>query len=246
MSGKPSFVLVVPTLVARNLVFRMLNSVRSSRSFEMVIDYSSHLSVGEKFNGGIDAMMSLGVPAIFANDDIVLWPEALDILLDKMEEGCPFVAGSTTTNMPGEEEPCVGSTGGFSLFGMTPGLVTAMSEWESEHWDGYATWDSYAPGRFDGNFRPGYYEDKDFFYRMKLCGVQEHVCTNALFYHELTRGEGGKVFVGAVTSMSDRDMWRRHKKRLSENLKRYERKWGGTPDQETFCLPWGGQAVSQE
>lgn len=231
---KPEFVLVIPTLGARGLVFRLLSEVELDRPVRLLVDDRPGVTVAEKWNDGLDLALELGVPVVFANDDIVPWPGAIARLLESKGD---LVTGETTVNMPNGAEPKVGSRGGFALFMLRASAVQRLEALERERWP-EDPWPGYRPGRFDQNFAPAYFEDSDFYYRLKLAGVEEEIVP-AHYYHELTAGPNGGCFVGCISTMVDPERWKRHRRVIQRNGDRYLAKWGGKPGEERFRMPFG-------
>jgi hypothetical protein len=88
-------------------------------------------------------------------------------------------------------------------------------------------------GLFDESISPRYlyYEDCDYSYRMGLLGIKETVVEDAVVNH-----------VGSATykSYTDEQMEDHHRKFIIAK-KNYIAKWGGTPHEETFTLPYNGE-----
>lgn len=85
-------------------------------------------------------------------------------------------------------------------------------------------------GPFDETFRPIYYEDDDFAYRMKLAGLRMEEVTEARYLHV----HGGSATLKAY----DPAETERHHHRFRWNTEYYARKWGGPPHNETFTTPF--------
>lgn len=85
-------------------------------------------------------------------------------------------------------------------------------------------------GEFDQTFRPIYFEDDDFAYRMELEGIAREEVPDATFGH-----------VGSATlnAMPPEEI-ERHHIRFRWNEEYYRRKWGGTPHRETYRNPFNG------
>lgn len=90
-------------------------------------------------------------------------------------------------------------------------------------------------GPFDEKFKPAYFEDNDYDYRLKvLAGLIREEVSNATFDH---------VGSATVKAMSDADRARSHF--LFKRVERYYvSKWGGTPSQEQYRLPFNGLDLS--
>ena len=82
-------------------------------------------------------------------------------------------------------------------------------------------------GPFDENFYPAYFEDNDYFYRMKLKGVNWHSCA-AGYDHAIS----STLRLYTPYERSKHDLQHR------ANEMYYVTKWGGTPRHETFRTPF--------
>lgn len=87
-------------------------------------------------------------------------------------------------------------------------------------------------GQFDEGFWPAYYEDIDYWRRMKHHGVKTLELETTSYDHVLN---------GYLKAMGpDENKW--FHERMQENYRRYVRKWGGAPGKETRTtpleLPW--------
>ncbi len=82
-------------------------------------------------------------------------------------------------------------------------------------------------GEFDEEFRPAYFEDNDYHYRINLAGMKAIVLPTAMFYHygSGTQNEAldGPVVTGPL---------------FERNRDYYKIKWGDVPGQETFTVPF--------
>lgn len=79
-------------------------------------------------------------------------------------------------------------------------------------------------GSFDENFKPAYFEDNDYDWRIKCAGLIREEVQNATFDH-----------VGSATMKSMRDeRLVKHHKSFVEAGRYYRRKWGGKPGEEQW------------
>ena len=89
------------------------------------------------------------------------------------------------------------------------------------------TKDCFSNYRFDENFYPAYFEDRDMLYRLKLDGRKtiEHYSLNPHIFRnsQTISHEGGDPSVN---------------KDFSKLAKLYVDKWGGPPNQETYKTPY--------
>lgn len=79
-------------------------------------------------------------------------------------------------------------------------------------------------GSFDSNFYPAYFEDNDYFYRMKL---------QNLSYHQ-TEKLNCEIFRNSMTIQKDPTI----NKNFEKNREYYIQKWGGAPTLEKFVTPF--------
>ena len=79
-------------------------------------------------------------------------------------------------------------------------------------------------GEFDENFYPAYYEDNDYFYRMKLIGKKEFKIPMI------------DPYVYQASQSIDKDSSLRNC--MQKNREYYIFKWGGLPNKETFKKPF--------
>jgi GT2 family glycosyltransferase len=85
-------------------------------------------------------------------------------------------------------------------------------------------------GYWDEGFYPAYFEDNDWYYRIKLKDPNR--------YKEIP---GQSVHLESVTlkRMSPHEV-EKHHINFRRNRDRYIAKWGGEPYHETFTVPWNG------
>lgn len=83
-------------------------------------------------------------------------------------------------------------------------------------------------GAFDEAFRPAYFEDNDFDWRLKCAGLIREEVPECTFDH-----------VGSAT-MNGMDDARKimHHKSFVDNRRHYQRKWGGYTGKEKFTVPF--------
>lgn len=77
---------------------------------------------------------------------------------------------------------------------------------------------------FDENFFPAYYEDNDYFYRMKLSGID---IQHSTFMNPEIYNNSMSIKRNPALNYS-----------FNNNKMYYIRKWGGEPDKETFSTPF--------
>lgn len=82
-------------------------------------------------------------------------------------------------------------------------------------------------GPFDENFYPAYFEDNDYFYRMKLAHVSYAAC-QAGYDHEIS----------STLRLSSPQEKYQHELRFRSNEQYYAIKWGGSPRNEKYRRPF--------
>lgn len=82
-------------------------------------------------------------------------------------------------------------------------------------------------GEFDENFKPAYFEDNDYHYRIELLGKKAIVLPTAMFYHYGSRTQNEAKTKPIVTS----DLF-------EANRDYYVKKWGGVPGREQYKTPF--------
>jgi glycosyltransferase involved in cell wall biosynthesis len=139
---------------------------------------------------------------LLINNDIALAPGAL-ARLARATAAQPASAGAYV--LPGDQQ--------FSCF-----TLTAAAR--------------FGVGRFDENFWPAYYEDRDYLYRCRLAGLHFYAVQSA----QATHGDG--LHPGSMTIASDAKVRAANDITLALNRDYYRRKWGGDPGHETFWRPF--------
>lgn len=84
-------------------------------------------------------------------------------------------------------------------------------------------------GEYDGNFYPGYFEDRDYKYRMKLKGYKPFVVKDCKYTHH----ENGSNTI--KSSEVDKNAFNQ---RFAELSSYYTLKWGGLPESEAYSKPF--------
>lgn len=183
-------------------------------------------------NFGVQYGIEHGADAILVcNNDIVLHPEAIWRLAERIEKGDVGIV--TCNDVRGE----------MQTLDMIPSLVGALSAKEKEKSDeaphpNFSAWmiskDCWEIiGEMDEIFSPAYFEDNDYHYRMKLVEVPAIVLPSAMFYHYGSRtqheaSETGNILIGHSQFESTRN--------------EYVRKWGGIPSEEKYQHPYNDES----
>jgi GT2 family glycosyltransferase len=82
-------------------------------------------------------------------------------------------------------------------------------------------------GGFDEQFFPAYYEDNDFFRRMKLAGIDPLAVDCDGYLHDVS---------STLKNFNSHEM-EEHHTQFRENQRRYMNKWGGLPGSEIYDVP---------
>ena len=89
-------------------------------------------------------------------------------------------------------------------------------------------------GMFDEQFYPGYYEDNDFGYRLKLAGIHNHPD-----FPSLPKVKIDVTCQGTATTLKSGLV----KPRFDLLQEYYKRKWGGLPGNEKFIIPFNQEVT---
>lgn len=191
----------------------------------------------ESWNYGIKDAFERGYDYVLVlNNDVLLHPEAIDRLVDRFEKINSCVGDEEGIKYFNENKnlalvTCMDVTGECHN---APDLIFELNAKEkescpeSEHpcFSGYMInrkcWETV--GQFDENFKPAYYEDNDYHYRINLAGMKAIVVPTSMFYHYGSRTNleaYGKPFIDS-----------------SSNHRYYREKWGGDPTMETYKTPF--------
>lgn len=82
-------------------------------------------------------------------------------------------------------------------------------------------------GLFDENFKPAYFEDNDYHYRIRLAGYKAVKDNQNIYYH-----------FGSMTIRENDEAKMFSNTRYLLNKEYYRGKWGGYPGQEIYDKPW--------
>lgn len=88
-------------------------------------------------------------------------------------------------------------------------------------------------GEFDENFKPAYFEDNDWHYRLKLQGLDFISLEDATFEH---------VGSGTIKAMTPTQLEVHHRK-FARNQDYYIQKWGDIPGKEIYTIPFNGRNI---
>jgi hypothetical protein len=92
-------------------------------------------------------------------------------------------------------------------------------------------------GYFDENFKPIYFEDNDFIYRMRLLNVGSQGIDDAFFEHKGSR---------SLEIKREQGQGPQHDEEFRANQDYYVKKWGGQPGLETYRTPFNKNGSIKE
>lgn len=172
--------------------------------------YNHGVSVG--WNIGIEQSIYYGCDVvIIANDDVEFHSDTIrKLAIGVWDRGYDLLTATNTRDLPTAERFSFDDHPDFSCFAIRPEEFTEKF------------------GKFDENFSPAYFEDNDMAYRVKTAGGKYGRRLDAGMYHKGSVTQnwgGGQVVSGAM---------------FESNRAYYERKWGGTPGNELYTIPFGG------
>jgi GT2 family glycosyltransferase len=214
MTNPRELAVVVPVMYNFKGCVEMFDSINYP-FFPIIMNNSEdNKGVARSWNLGLLRSIELGIGNVLVtNDDVIYEPDAIRKMMDSLaSEGRMFTSALNTrdyTLSPGEGYDDEAEFAGFMVH---PRQFVKKVGW------------------FDEHFFPGYFEDNDMHYRMKLAGMSETRRTDAGMYHKgsVTQFWNGDD-EGRVVSHAEFD----------RNKMYYKTKWGGEPGQETFTTPHG-------
>lgn len=181
----------------------------------------------QSWNHGIKDAFERGFKYVLViNNDVLLHPQAIISLIRRFEqERDNDNSDIMMVTMHDIRSECVNPT---DLFDKDRNEKKDCPESEGPHFSAFMInkrcWDMI--GEFDENFRPAYFEDNDYHYRIKLQNVKAIVLPTAMFYHY-----GSKTIAEAGVPTSTNQTFER-------NREYYRTKWGGIPGEEKFKTPF--------
>lgn len=179
----------------------------------VIENYQENLGVSAGWNIGLNRAIELGVDkVVISNDDVVLGPSAIPLMLDGLYNYDLVTAHNTRDGMYPEGFRMSYVDGpDYSCFAVKPHQFVEKF------------------GYFDENFTPAYFEDNDMAYRIELAGGVQKKSTLAKMHHKgsVTQNWGGVPYVNHEMFDANRDY--------------YVQKWGGVPGQERFKKPFNNE-----
>jgi len=242
---KKELAIIIPVLNCLEFTKQMLPTIQTKEPYHLIIiDNGSTDGTKEFFNSGnkrllIDyfyfkenkgcsASWNFGIKKairefdskyfFIPNNDILLNPETIDVLLEEIKQKDVVLA--TATNMAGKTS----SPEEFS--GLLPPVKRQISEAPEFSCFMLNLEAIEKVGYFDEKFYPAYFEDNDYHYRIKLAGLKAIKTNQALYFH-----------FGSRTIKSSEDIRRQSNLGYTLNREYYREKWGGLPGHETLKRP---------
>jgi GT2 family glycosyltransferase len=173
------------------------------------------------FGNGADVVLVL-------NNDVLLHPECIDRLVARLERRDGRVGMATARDLAREQ------VSPEALFAMRAADQEKLAEVESGDACAFmltrGCWESV--GAFDEAFYPAYFEDNDYYYRMKLAGLLAITLPTALCFHFGCR-TSTEAYAGPMAARQGFLRCREY----------YIQKWGGPPHAEAFRTPFGSRNV---
>jgi len=232
---------------------------------KMVSDVFAHQRNEERWgfeksvNFGVNDAWSRGFDYVLVcNNDILIHPQAIWRLVERLESGKPINV-PVKKKMPAAYTDIIDTLPVETYESCDVGMATALDVRgeclpsnfmdmnpddkaecpESPHPNFSAfmlskqCWDEV--GEFDEVFAPAYFEDNDYHYRMTLSNLAAICVPMALFYHygSATQKEANENGQPMMTN-----------DKFEGNRQKYIQKWGGLPGQELFTFPYDNEEIS--
>lgn len=181
----------------------------------IVIDnWRSNIGVSKGWNEGIRRAIKQGCDlALICNDDILFYEGTIAKLRGAVWNtglGFDLVTPVNVRDHSLTNKFTTTENPDFSCFMIEPEKFTDKFGW------------------FDENFSPAYFEDNDMAYRIRVAGGRYAARTDAGHFHQgsVTQNWGGQQVVTGPM--------------FEANRAYYVAKWGGTPGNELYTIPFGG------
>ena len=205
----------------------VVNSIRKeSLDIEMIesnFDYSElndSNNLARAWNRGILQAEARGAEyVLILNMDLILHPQFIDNIIAYAKSrpdniiwsGATWDDQGTLLNAPLEGEAL--QVTHFSCFMVRSDFISTI-------------------GGFDEQFGPAYHEDVDMIYRLRL-GKHLHSTTNTARFYHLDR-----VSIKGAMIEKDNEFLDFLRVKMDESMEAYEKKWGGSPGNEKFTVPY--------
>lgn len=187
----------------------------------VMIKHSKNMGVAAAWNEGIRrCFLEESIDAVVVlNNDIILHPEAIDLLVDELAKGkFPVVTGTDVAKKCSQPQDI------FTI--RRPEIAYVKDEPEFSCFvisrEGYEN-----IGDFDEKFYPAYFEDNDYHYRARLKKERLVKLNTALYYHFGSRSIRENADLDSVVNTF-----------YLQNKRYFEQKWGGEPGHEKYKAPF--------
>jgi len=206
----------------------LIESVKTKHDWRpyIVDNWRENKGVSRAWNMGIEKAKAEGYDyTLICNDDILLAPSTIDALVDLFDRSDDSVQMVTAHNIRFElDDP-------YKILSLPD-----RTEGEPSEGPDFACFMVKSDfidkcGPFDWNFWPGYFEDNDMHYRMKLLGYKALVTPRAPYFH-----------FGSVTQNLDPSNVACPPEQFEKNRAYFVEKWGGVPGHEAFTSPYNDPA----
>lgn len=161
---------------------------------------STNLGVAKSWNWFLQVVPN---PMLIVNDDLVFSTDDIKNFYDS------YAYFNNESSVGLFHSANISPLNMFSCFMLTPECVTKV-------------------GLFDEEFYPAYFEDNDYYRRLKLAGFSTHAVTTNIQH-----------FGSATIKNYDAETMTKHHETFNRNKQRYLTKWGGLPHEESFVTPFG-------
>lgn len=225
--------LVTPVLNNFKGYCQLIGSIRGKNVCPIIIpNWAHNRGVAASWNIGTRRAFELGCSVVLiTNDDVVLSEDLPDVLAARLaksafdNDNVVLVSGRNVKGNPNFDHTMEG------LAAMKPPAdYVGETEGDSPDFSCFMinkrTIDEV--GWFDENFRPAYFEDNDYHYRIHLGGFKTANMAFAPMYHVGSQTQHNSMNKAPVVTGPMFDANRQY----------YRSKWGGTPGEEKFKTPF--------
>jgi len=202
--------LIVPTMLKFELFMKMIASIDYPIKPYIIDNSSENRGVASSWNEGIKRAMADNYKyAIISNDDIEFINGTIEALINGIQ-AVDAITISPNSRLLGRDSNFFYPNAGYIKGSEYACFIVNMENMLS------------SAGKFDQNFYPGYYEDNDMNYRIKLSGGSEFIDTEVgIIHHGSSTG----------SEVISHERW-------LELEKYYISKWGGKPREEVWTTPY--------
>lgn len=194
------------------------NEVKELISYNLpiqIIDNPENYGCAKSWNQGVEDAFKNGTDYVFIiNNDVLFHKECIVNLVKRLEVNDEAILVSAAHVHTVEE----------ISHELTPTVVESGSPSFSAFMIGHQCWELI--GKFDEEFKPAYFEDNDYHYRIKLAG-KKAISTNAAKYHHFGSKTQNQIAEGICRSQQ-----------FENNRSYFTKKWGGEPGKEIYLTPF--------